>query len=101
MTDQHITVPVAKGVEDLIPAFLKNRAAELEMLRNAVSGSDFEQLSRIGHRMVGVGEPYGFEKVSTLGKQIEDSAQAGDHAALVKRVDEYADYLARVRIVYK
>ena len=51
MTDQHITVPVAKGVEDLIPAFLKNRAAELEMLRNALSCSDFEQLSRIGHRM--------------------------------------------------
>ena len=101
MTDQHITVAVAKGVEDLIPGFLKNRSAELEKLRSALSGSDFEQLRWIGHRMVGVGEPYGFDKVSALGKQIEDSAHAGDHAALVRRVDEYADYLARVKIVYK
>ena len=101
MVDQHITVAVEKGVEDLIPGFLKNRSAELEIMRSALSGCDYEQLRWIGHRMVGVGEPYGFQKVSTLGKEIEDCAHAGDHDALVKHVDEYADYLARVRIVYK
>ena len=101
MVDNYITVPVAKGVEDLIPAYMKNRAREIETLRNALSARDLEQLGRLGHRMKGVGEPYGFEKVSALGKQIEDGAKAGDWAALSERIAEYADYIARVRIVYK
>lgn len=101
MIDQQIIVPVAKGVEDLIPAYMKNRAKEVEALRNALSTGDLELLSRLGHRMKGVGEPYGFGKVSTLGKQIEDGAKAGDCTVLAERIAEYADYIARVRIVYK
>lgn len=101
MTDPHITVAVEKDVEDLIPTYMKNRAQEAETLRNALSGGDYEQISLVGHRMVGVGTPYGFDKVSALGKQIEADAKAGDHAALVKCIADYADYLARVRIVYK
>jgi HPt (histidine-containing phosphotransfer) domain-containing protein len=101
MIDQHIIVPVAKGVEDLIPTYMKNRAKEVETLRDALAAGDLEQLSRLGHRMKGVGEPYGFNKVSALGKQIEDGAKAGDRAVLAERIAEYADYIARVRIVYK
>lgn len=101
MTDQHITVLVAKGVEDLIPTYMKNRAKEIETLRNALSCGDLEELNRLGHRMKGVGAPYGFEKVSVLGTQIQDGAKAGDRAALAERIAEYADYIARVRIVYK
>ena len=101
MTDQHITIPVARGVEDLIPTFMKNRAEEIVTLRDALAAGDYEQLGRLGHRMKGVGEPYGFDMVSALGKQIEADARAGDQAALTQRLAEYADYLARVRIVYK
>ena len=39
-----------------------------------------EQLRQLGHRMKGVGNSYGFEKVSLLGKQIEDGAKVGDRA---------------------
>jgi HPt (histidine-containing phosphotransfer) domain-containing protein len=60
-----------------------------------------EQLRQLGHRMKGVGNSYGFEKVSTLGKQIEDGAKAGPGAGLDKVIAEYADYLARVQIVYE
>ena len=101
MTDQHIIVSVAKGVEDLIPTYMKNRNKELETLRTALAAGDLEQLGRLGHRMKGVGEPYGFDKVSALGKQIEDGAKAGNRAALEERIAEYTDYLLRVRIVYK
>ena len=51
--------------------------------------------------MKGVGNSYGFEKVSQLGKQIEDQAKEGDRNALNTRLAEYADYLARVQIVYE
>jgi HPt (histidine-containing phosphotransfer) domain-containing protein len=96
-----ITVTVAKDLEDLVPTFLKNRAKELDSLRVALAGGDLEQLRQLGHRMKGVGNSYGFELVSTLGKEIEDGAKAGDRAGLDARLAEYADYLARVQVVYE
>ncbi len=96
-----ITVTVAKDLEDLIPTFMKNRGKELETLRAALAAGDFEQLRQIGHRMKGVGNSYGFEKVSQLGKQIEDGAKASDRAALGAQIGEYESYLASVKIVYE
>ena len=101
MTAQPIVVTVAKDLEDLIPTFIKNRTAEVETLRTALAAGDLEQMRQLGHRMKGVGNSYGFEKVSTLGKQIEDGAKAGDRAGLEARIAEYTDYLARVQIVYE
>ena len=96
-----IIVTVAKDLEDLVPTFMKNRAKELETLRNALAGGDFDQLRQIGHRMKGVGNSYGFEKVSQLGQHIEDRANTPDAAALAASIEEYAGYLARVQIVYE
>ena len=96
-----ITVVVAKDLEDLVPTFMKNRAKELETLRAALAGGDFEQLRQLGHRMKGVGNSYGFEKVSVLGRQIEDDAKTGDRGALDAHIADYADYLGRVQIVYE
>ena len=101
MSDQPIPVTVAKDLEDLIPTFMKNRHKELETLRTALAAGDMEQLRQLGHRMKGVGNSYGFEQVSVLGKQIEDDAKATDLPGLEARIVEYTDYLARVKIVYE
>jgi HPt (histidine-containing phosphotransfer) domain-containing protein len=96
-----ITVIVAKDLEDLVPTFMKNRVKELETLRASLAGGDLEQMRQLGHRMKGVGTSYGFDKVSALGKLIEDGAKAGDRAVLSASLADYADYLGRVHIVYE
>ena len=101
MNDQTITVTVAKDLEDLIPTFMTNRNKELETLRTALGARDMEQLRQLGHRMKGVGNSYGFELISVLGKQIEDGAKAKDLPGLEGCITEYKDYLARVTIVYE
>ena len=101
MSDQPIPVTVAKDLEDLIPTFMKNRNKELETLRAALAAGDMAQLRQLGHRMKGVGTSYGFEQVSILGKQFEDGAKSRDLPDLNARIAEYADYLARVKIVYE
>jgi HPt (histidine-containing phosphotransfer) domain-containing protein len=101
MTDQYIAVAVEKDLEELIPTYMKNRAKEVATLRDLLAAGDFEQLGRVGHRMKGVGEPYGFEKVSALGKLIQDRANARDHFGIEKCISEYAEYLPRVHIIYK
>ena len=101
MGEDDYKVKVAKDLEDLIPVFLSNRKKELDTLRVALAAADFEQLRQLGHRMRGVGNSYGFEQVSLLGKHIEDGARSGDRAGLASRIAEYADYLSKVKIVYE
>ena len=101
MGEDDYKVTVAKDLEDLIPVFMKNRHKELDALRVALASADFEQLRQLGHRMKGVGNSYGFERVSTIGKYIEDGARSGDRAALQASISEYQDYLAKVQIAYE
>ena len=101
MPEKTYTVTIAKDFEDLIPVFVENRRKELESLRTALAAGAFEQLRQLGHRMKGVGMSYGFDRVSALGKQIEDGASTGDRDAVEARIAEYAEYLAHVKVVYE
>jgi HPt (histidine-containing phosphotransfer) domain-containing protein len=101
MAEINYTAVVAKDLEDLIPVFLKNRGKEVESLRTAVGAGDYDQLKQLGHRMKGVGNSYGFAPISEFGKTIEDGAKAADTAAIEQCIVAYADYLARVNIVYE
>lgn len=100
MSDETYIVTVQKDLEDLVPTFMSNRAKEVEALRAALESGDMEKLRQLGHRMKGVGTSYGFEKVSALGKLIEDSARANDKTELEGCLADYADYLAKVKVVY-
>ena len=91
---------VPKDLADLIPAFLDNRRKELDALARALSRDDFEELSRLGHRMKGVGSPYGFPYIGALGHRIEEVARERDRHAVMSLIAEYRSYLGRVRVSY-
>lgn len=101
MSEDAYKVKVAKDLEDLIPVFMTNRKKELEALRVALASADFEQLRQLGHRMRGVGNSYGFERVSVIGKHIEEGARSGDKASLKAQIADYGDYLSKVEIAYE
>ena len=101
MGDEAYKVKVAKDLEDLIPTFLSNRSKEVDSLRTALAAGDFEKLRQLGHRMRGVGNSYGFERVSVLGKAIEDDARSGDRMALEAHIAAYGEYLSKLQIAYE
>jgi HPt (histidine-containing phosphotransfer) domain-containing protein len=101
MTAADHTVTVAKDLADLIPVFFRNRQKEIETLRSALDAGDFKQLAQLGHRMKGVGNSYGFAKVSEIGKRVEDSAKTADKAGIDACIGEYTEYLAKVQVVYE
>src|SRR6185436_11451971 len=101
MGENTYLVKVAKDLADLIPTYLANRKKELESLRAALAAADFEQLRQLGHRMRGVGNSYGFERVTSLGKEIEDGAKSGDKDSLATHIAAYGDYLSKVQIAYE
>jgi HPt (histidine-containing phosphotransfer) domain-containing protein len=101
MNDHDFRVTVAKDLADLIPIFMRNRHKELDSLKLALASGDYEQLRQLGHRMKGVGNSYGFARVSTLGKLIEDGARSRDNAGLEAHIAEYGEYLSKVQVVYE
>jgi len=101
MNDDVYKVTVAKDLEDLIPAFMRNRNKELETLKGALAAADFEQLRQLGHRMKGVGNSYGFAQVSVLGQEIEDGALSGDRGSLAAHIAQYGEYLSKVQIAFE
>ena len=101
MTNDTYKVTVARDLEDLIPVFMSNRHKEVDSLRAALAAADFEQLRHLGHRMKGVGNSYGFERISLFGKEVEEGARSEDRAALEACIGQYRDYLARLQIAYE
>ena len=100
MNPPTFTVVVRKDLAALVPQFLSNRELELAALTSALERSDFVILKRIAHRMKGLGNSYGFNRITSLGMQIEDAAKAGKSAELKTRISEYAEYLAKLEIRY-
>jgi hypothetical protein len=101
MNEKQARVTVAKDLVDLIPIFLRNRHKEVDALRMALAAADFKQLRQIGHRMVGVGYPYGFERVSLIGEQILNGARSEDPSSLAACITEYGNYLSKVQIAFE
>ena len=83
-------VVVDTDLEDLIPAFLGNRAAEADTIAEAISRADFARLKGLGHNLKGVAGSYGFEGLARLGVQLEEHAEA-------QRLAEAETVLARIR----
>jgi HPt (histidine-containing phosphotransfer) domain-containing protein len=101
MAENAYTVTLARDFQDLIPEFIENRRRELQALRAALAAGRYDQLGELGHRMRGIGTSYGFDRVSMLGGQIEDQARIADRDGLAARIAEYAEYLARVKVIYE
>ncbi|MBW8906466.1 MAG: Hpt domain-containing protein [Betaproteobacteria bacterium] len=89
---------VPPELADLVPEFLRNRQRQLEALRRAVQAKDFDQLRDLANSMIGVGKPYGFPEVSSLGKRIDASARERDVATAADLIELYGYYLANVRV---
>ncbi len=101
MSDDKIIVNIDEDLEDLIPGFLENRVTDIDKLNSAFSENDSETLRSIGHSLKGVGGGYGFMKITEIGAEIESLAKLKDMDKIKCLIEELADYLDRVEIVYQ
>jgi len=101
MTDSKIIVTVDEDLEELIPGFLENRIGDIQVLRDAIAGGDIAKVQSVGHSLKGVGGGYGFDEMSELGGKIEAAARENDAARAEELVNQFADYMERVEVVYE
>lgn len=93
-------VEVSKELQDIMPMFLDNVAKNIDAIRTAAAAGDLETIRSLGHRMKGAGGGYGLDRVTELGRKIEESARAGDLEAALRWDEELGEYMRDLQIEY-
>lgn len=98
MAPEKIIVQITdEDIVDIIPGYLENRQKDLETLKQALN--DFETVRSLGHKMKGSGGGYGLDRISEIGKAVEEAAKAQDLDAIRSGIAALQDFLERVEIV--
>ena len=101
MEEKKIVVKVDADLEDLVPDYLENRDKDIKSISESLEKGDFESVRIIGHSMKGSGGGYGFDRISEIGKTIEDSAKEKNLNEIKKGVEQLSHYLQNVEVVYE
>ena len=98
---EKIVVHIEEELEDLIPGFLADKREDVQSISQALETGDIEKIMMIGHSMKGSGGGYGFDRISEIGKSIEDAAKENKLEMIKQSNEDLSDYLDRVEVVYK
>ena len=96
-----IVVKVDPELTELIPNFLENRSADVSLMHKALQAGDYETIERIGHGMKGVGAGFGFDAITEIGARIEKAAQDKNPDQIKNGIQELADYMVRLEVIYE
>ena len=96
-----IIIQVDSDLEDLIPGFLENRQRDITTIFDALGRNDYDFIAKAGHTMKGVGGGYGFDAITDIGASIEQAAKQKDPAKIKQCLNELANYLQRIEIVFE
>lgn len=96
-----ITVLVEEELRDLIPGYLAHRRQDGSMIREALPKGDFETIRSLGHKMKGSGGGYGFERITDIGRALEEAAKAENREEIARQAAALTDYLERVECIFQ
>ncbi len=72
----------AARIASRAPRFLKNCCENAAIMLTAIDQSDLETVATLGHNMAGSGTSFGFPAISSFGAMIQETAEAGNQAAV-------------------
>ena len=78
--------------------YLERRKSDILDLRRALDGAEFATIQTTGHKLFGSGATYGLDMVSTLGRGIEEAAEARDSARLAELIGDLERFVRDVKI---
>ncbi|MEL6343080.1 MAG: response regulator, partial [Myxococcota bacterium] len=96
----HPTAEIDTELRALVPLFLDDRRDNITALMHALEEGDAETIRRLGHMMKGNGAAYGFNEITTLGRQLEIAGTANDLKGAAKLTLALETYLDTVEIIW-
>ncbi|OOM77751.1 hypothetical protein CLPUN_21860 [Clostridium puniceum] len=93
-------VNVSSELKDLLPNFLKNRAIEINSLKEATITSNFETIKFLSHSLKGTAGGYGFDYMSLLAKKIELATMNKSLEEIEALIFELEYHFNNMKIIY-
>lgn len=97
---EKIVVQIEEDLEELIPGFLENRFEDVQSISESLEKLDLDNIRILGHSMKGSGGGYGFDRITEIGRTIEDAAIEKNMKIIKESNEELKDYLDRVEVEY-
>jgi signal transduction histidine kinase/CheY-like chemotaxis protein len=91
-----ITVP--EYAQPLAHDYLRRQRQSMLSISNALRDGDFDPIRTFGHNLKGTGKSYGFDRLTEIGRSLEDGASAGDTGLLSREIEELREYLSSVEV---
>lgn len=99
--NEKIVIHADPEIVNLIPGYLENRRKDIVKMREALGKGDYEAIGYLGHSMRGSGGGYGFSAISEVGAALERAAKQNNKDKIKRGIDELADYIERVEVIYE
>jgi HPt (histidine-containing phosphotransfer) domain-containing protein len=96
-----IVVRVDPDLADLVPGFLENRRKDAADIEIALQQADYETVRIRGHDMKGSGGGYGFDKISDIGRLLEQAAKDSNTDAIQRQLADLLFYLNHLQVNYE
>ena len=93
-----IQVAVEPWLKPVIGRYVEKRRNDVAKLRSALGEGDYAAIRILGHQMAGSGAGYGLEPITEIGRELEESALAGDAARMRERIDGLDGYLSNIEV---
>jgi HPt (histidine-containing phosphotransfer) domain-containing protein len=99
VTTRHGTYEInpPEDLMEYIPEFLGNREKDFAALNAALKRKDYIEIFRLGHRIKGVCQPFGFEVLGKIAEEMEAAAHREDHGLCETTIQEFGTVLAKVQ----
>ena len=85
-------------VLDLIRDYLASRKKDVERIAAALARRDFTAIRAIGHNMRGSGRIFGFSRLTVMGTELQNAADASDCEAIARLQGRIASYVTRAEM---
>lgn len=95
------TIYIDIELKEIFPTFIEHCKKDLRSIENALAERDFKSIQIIGHKMLGSGGGYGLDKLSEIGKSLEQAAKVNDLGSIVRSKTELAEFLQNLRVEFR
>lgn len=73
--------------------YLQRRQKDLEVCLKSLEAGNFQGLEKVGHQLKGNATTFGYPELSSIGKQLEDSASYKDSSKIRAALQELSNWL--------
>ena len=95
-----IVIQVNPRIGDIVDSYLEHRNRDVDSLLDALDRGEFDHIRHLAHDLVGTGGSFGFEDMYLIGRSPESAAINRETEEIKLLVEDLAEYLSRVEIVY-